>query len=179
MKSVDCPTLKSWLNKKEAILVDVREIVENKNSKIKGSTLIPLGEVDEDKLPKLNGKKLVIHCKSGGRSAAACEKILAQNPDLEIYNLEGGITSWKNCGFETLSDEKSCIPLERQVQITAGSMIFLGTLLGLLFSKIFFAIPLFVGAGLVFAGITGWCGMGMLIAKLPCNKKTNQNFCQT
>lgn len=104
MKSVNCQTLKNWLENNEAVLVDVREVFENKESRIKESTLIPLATIDVDKLPKLNRKKLVIHCKMGGRSAAACDRLLAQNPDLDIYNLEGGITAWKNCGFEIISN---------------------------------------------------------------------------
>ncbi|MFT6220560.1 MAG: rhodanese-related sulfurtransferase, partial [Rickettsiales bacterium] len=59
----------------------------------------------EDKLPKLDGKKLVIKCRIGRRSAAACEKLLAQNPDLDIYNLTGGIIAWHNCGFEILTNK--------------------------------------------------------------------------
>lgn len=104
IKSVNCQTLKNWLENNEAVLVDVREVSENAESRIKGSTLITLGTIDVDKLPKLNGKKLVIHCKMGGRSAAACDRLLAQNPDLDVYNLEGGITAWKNCGFEIVTN---------------------------------------------------------------------------
>lgn len=100
IKSINCPTLQSWLEKDEAILIDVREVAENQAESIKGSTLIPLGTIDLSTLPELNGKKLVIHCKMGGRSASACERLLAQNPSLELYNLEGGITAWKNCGFD-------------------------------------------------------------------------------
>ena len=178
INSINPKTLQSWLEKQEAILIDVREIVENKGARIRNSKLIPLATVDIDKLPNLNGKKLVVHCKSGKRSAAACEKLLAQNPDLEIYNLEGGIDAWKNAGFEVQSGEKSFISLERQVQITVGSAVFLGTLFGILFSKTFFIIPLFFGAGLIFAGCSSWCGLAMLLAKLPFNQK-NTNFCQT
>lgn len=179
MKTVNCPTLKEWLKKNEAVLIDVREIVENNESRIKGSHLIPLGTVDVDKLPKIDGKKLVVHCKMGGRSAAACERLLAQNPDLDIYNLEGGITAWKNCGFDVEAGEKKSLPIERQVQITIGSFTLIGSLLGFFVSELFFIIPLFLGAGLIFAGTTGWCGLAMLLAKLPFNQKNSQNFCQT
>jgi rhodanese-related sulfurtransferase len=180
INSINPKTLQSWLKKQEAILLDVREIAENKVAKIKNSILIPLTNVDVDKLPNLNGKKLVVHCKSGKRSLAACEKLLAQNPDLEIYNLEGGIDAWKNDGLEISSGNKSFIPLERQVQITVGGAVFLGTLLGIFVAKIFLIIPLFFSAGLVFAGCSGWCGLAMLLAKLPFNQKADQtNFCQT
>ena len=172
IKSVTSKTLKSWLDNKEAILIDVREIAENMSNKIKNSILIPLLEIDIDKVPTLDSKKLVIHCKSGKRSLVACEKLTAQNPDLEVYNLDGGIDSWKNDGLEVVSGGESCVPLERQVQIVAGAAVFLGTFFGLLISKLFFIIPLFFGAGLVFAGYSGWCGLGILLKKLPCKPKS-------
>ena len=100
INSINSQTLKLWLEKQEAILLDVREISENKTARIANSILIPLANVDIDKLPDLNGKKLVVHCKSGMRSLSACQILLAQNPDLEIYNLEGGIQSWIASGYE-------------------------------------------------------------------------------
>ena len=178
IKSVNSATLNSWLKNNEAVLIDVREVIENKTTRIEGSTLIPLGEVSHDKLPEIKGKKLVIHCKSGGRSSKACQKLLAENANLEIFNLEGGISDWQNQGFTTLKDYKSCLPLERQVQLTAGSLAFVGTILGFFIDPAFLAIPAFVGAGLMFSGLTGWCGLGFALAKLPCNKSQN-NFCQT
>ncbi|MFT7088107.1 MAG: rhodanese-related sulfurtransferase [Rickettsiales bacterium] len=107
IKSIDCATLNSWIENEEVVLVDVREIYENETVRIDNSTLIPVGNVDEDKLPELNGGKLVIYCRSGVRSVTACEKLLVQNPDLEIYNLKGGIIAWINCGFKILSDDKN------------------------------------------------------------------------
>lgn len=177
MKSIDCATLKKLLENDEAILVDVREIIENKSERIKGSHLIPSGKISVDKLPQTKGKKLVVHCKSGGRSSNACSKLLKQDPQLEIYNLEGGISAWKNCGFEIESSSTKCLPIERQVQLVAGLSIATGVLLGLFISTWFFLIPLFFGCGLAFAGITGWCGLGILLAKLPCNQKAEKNFC--
>jgi rhodanese-related sulfurtransferase len=97
--SVDAKTLQSWLQSNQAILIDVREISENQAARIKAASLIPLAIIDVDKLPVLNGKKLVIHCKSGKRSWAACERLLAQNPGLEIYNLDGGIDAWAANGL--------------------------------------------------------------------------------
>jgi rhodanese-related sulfurtransferase len=98
--SVDCKTLQSWLQNKQAVLVDVRETAENKVVRIQEAELIPLGEINLSLLPEFDDKKLVLHCKSGKRSFAACQRLLAQNPSLEIYNLEGGIESWIANGFE-------------------------------------------------------------------------------
>lgn len=99
IKSVECKTLLSWLQNQQAILIDVREAPENKLVRIKDSILLPLGEVHFLLLPELSDKKLVIHCKSGKRSFAACQKLLAQDPNLELYNLEGGIEAWIASGF--------------------------------------------------------------------------------
>ncbi len=100
IKSANCQELKSWLENQQAILIDVREGTENKVARIKEATLISLGEIHFLLLPELSDKKLVIHCKSGKRSFAACQKLLAQNPNLNIYNLEGGIEAWIASGFK-------------------------------------------------------------------------------
>jgi rhodanese-related sulfurtransferase len=105
IKIIDCDTLQSWQAKNKIVLVDVREPYENEEVRIKGAILIPLGGIDEDKLPILGDKKLVMQCRVGARSTGACQKLLAQNPDLDIYNLEGGINAWIKCGFETLTNK--------------------------------------------------------------------------
>jgi rhodanese-related sulfurtransferase len=100
IKSLDAKNLKSLLEKDEAVLIDVRERMENRAVRIKEATLIPLADINISDLPDLSDKKLVMQCKSGKRSFAAGQKLLAQNPGLEIYNLEGGIESWIANGFE-------------------------------------------------------------------------------
>ena len=106
MKSTTVTELKKWLDNDEAILVDVREPGEHSASNIECATLIPLSDICHDKLPKSNGKKLVIHCRSGMRSAKACNKLLASNPELEVYNLEGGIVAWQKQALTTKSSGK-------------------------------------------------------------------------
>lgn len=96
MKTVDAVTLKNWLKNGEAILVDVREPAEYAASNIEGATLVPLAIVSKQTIPNTQGKKLVIHCHSGIRSKSACQRLVAEDPDLEIYNLEGGILAWAN-----------------------------------------------------------------------------------
>lgn len=95
VKSVNVSTLKQWLNKNEAIVIDVREPSEHQEASIPGSGLIPIGTLTTEKLKNLgNNKKFVLHCRSGGRSTRACEKMLAEDANLDVYNLEGGITAW-------------------------------------------------------------------------------------
>ena len=100
INSIDCKTLKTWLENDQVILIDVREISENKSVRIAAATLLPLAIVDIENLPELDDKKLVIQCRSGVRSLTACQKLLAQNTNLKIYNLEGGIQAWIADGFE-------------------------------------------------------------------------------
>jgi len=100
-QTIDPKTAKEWLDKGEAILVDVREADEHRDVHILDAHLIPLNKVCCDKLPKdASNKKVVVHCKLGGRSAQACEKLKSENPNLEIYNLEGGIVAWESAGLK-------------------------------------------------------------------------------
>ena len=91
-------TLKKWLANDEVFLIDVREQSEYDESNIKGSTLIPVGQITLNEVIKknINNKKIIIHCKLGGRSMTACKKLVAENPEIEVWNVEGGITAWLN-----------------------------------------------------------------------------------
>ena len=101
IRPVDAPTLKRWLDSGEACLIDVREPAEHAAEQIAGAKLIPLGGVCAARLPANAGKKLVVHCLRGGRGATACEKLLAEDPTLDLYNLEGGIEAWRSLGYPT------------------------------------------------------------------------------
>jgi rhodanese-related sulfurtransferase len=118
IQTVNAVTLKNWLDRGEAVLVDVREPAEYAAEHIKGATLLPLSAVGRNTLPEHRGKKLAIHCMKGGRGGAACQKLLAEAPDTELYNLEGGITAWKAAGLPVESSGKKILPLDRQVQLT-------------------------------------------------------------
>jgi len=98
IKNIDAATLKHWMDKGEAILVDVREPAEHSAGVIPGAILMPLGNVANFKLPDIKGKKVVMQCRSGARSLTAGEILLKGNPDLDIYNLAGGILEWAAAG---------------------------------------------------------------------------------
>jgi rhodanese-related sulfurtransferase len=169
MKTIKVDELKKRLNKDEVLLVDVREPAEHRAECIDGACLIPLGEISHGKLP-LKSKPIVVHCRSGKRSMDACKKLLEQDPTLEIYYLEGGIVAWQQAGFSVKKSGSNVLPLDRQTQLTAGFLTFSGTFLGTFFHAGFYIVPGFIGLGLMFAGLTGWCGMARLPAKLPWNK---------
>lgn len=98
MKTMTVSELKKLIDTDEVLLIDVREPAEYKEECIEGACLIPLGEISLEKLTT-ESRPIVIHCRSGRRSAEACEKLLEQNPNLDVYNLEGGIVAWKELGF--------------------------------------------------------------------------------
>lgn len=170
LKTVDAKTLCNWLDTNKAVLVDVREPAEYAAENIHGAILLPLGSISKSALPPHAGKKLVIHCRKGGRGASACEKLLAEDPELEIYNLEGGIEAWNAACFLISSSGKFFLPLDRQVQLTIGIFLLLGSFLGYFATPLFFLLTGFFGAGLTFAGLTGFCGLAMLMAKMPWNQ---------
>lgn len=93
-------TAYEWLNNNEAILIDVREPEEYKAVHIEGARLIPVGTIENKKLPlDAKNKKIIVHCKMGKRGSIACEKLLSENSALDIYNIDGGIMAWENAGF--------------------------------------------------------------------------------
>lgn len=181
LKIVDANTLKTWLDKNEAVLVDVREPAEHEAESIPGATLLPLANISGSALPETAGKKLVLHCKAGKRGGMACEKLLSEKPDLEIYNLEGGITAWAQAGHKIKTSGKFFLPLDRQVQLTIGTGVLAGVVLGFMVHPGFFLLSGFFGLGLMNAGLTGWCGMAILMAKMPWNKGSSapKNSCMT
>ncbi len=90
----------------------------------------------------------------------------------EAYIMEGGLDAWKKAGLPVASDSSAPIELHRQVMIGAGSFVLLFVLLGTFVSPLFYAFAGFVGAGLVFGGMTGICGMAKALAVMPWNRST-------
>lgn len=169
MKTITALELKKKLDKDELLLIDVREPAEHRNECIDGACLIPLGEISFDKLPSTK-RPIVIHYRSAKRSADACAKLLETNPSLDVAFLEGGIVAWSKAGFNVKKSGSNVLPLDRQTQIAVGFIAFSGTIFGILINPGFYIMPGFIGAGLMFAGLTGWCGMAKLLAKMPWNR---------
>lgn len=166
---VSAETIRGWMSRGEAVLVDVREPAEHAAERIPGTQLLPLSAFDSSAL-SARKEKVVLHCRTGRRSAEAGQKLLDAG-FLEVYHLRGGILAWKEAGCPVESSADAPLDLMRQVQISAGSLVLLGTLLGILVSPWFLLLSGFVGAGLVFAGASGTCGMAMVLARLPWNRR--------
>ncbi|MEO6053559.1 MAG: rhodanese-like domain-containing protein [Chthoniobacterales bacterium] len=160
--------------KKNALLLDVRTPAEFEESHIEGSVLHPLSELSPEEVNKLaSGKSsCIVICRSGNRARQAAEKLTQCGlPSLEV--LDGGVMAWEAAGFP-LNRGVKIISLERQVRIAAGGLVFTGAVLGYFINPAWIALSAFVGAGLVFAGITDTCGMGMLLARMPWNNRRRQ-----
>jgi rhodanese-related sulfurtransferase len=168
MKRVTPKEVSELLERGECELVDVREGVEWAGSRIPGARHIPLGQLEARHAELPGGVPVVVVCRTGRRSRQGAE-LLRGRGHAEVHELEGGLQAWEAAGLPTERDEKAPWPLERQVRLAAGLLVLLGLALALVWP---WAIVLswFVGGGLVFAGLTDWCGMGMLLAKAPWNR---------
>lgn len=167
---IDAETLEQWLWDGSAVLIDVREAFEFAEERIPGATHVPLSSLDAAALPgRFPGKRLVFQCKAGSRSAQALKA--ADVAGVPAFQLAGGIDAWKAAGRATVAPQGGPrLPIMRQVQLIAGSLVLVGTVLGVLISPWALVIPAFVGTGLAFAGASGWCGLAMLLAVMPWNR---------
>lgn len=155
-----------------AILIDIRQPEEYAREHIAQAKLHPLNASGVYILPEdgREGKTVIFHCLSGMRSGQNADLLAQAASPAAVFLLEGGMTAWKKAGFPTEVDRKQPIELMRQVQIVAGALILSGVLLGYSVNSAFFLLSGFVGAGLLFAGVTGFCGMAKLLMKMPWNR---------
>lgn len=154
-----------------AVLIDIREPTERAREAIPGTLSCPLSTQNESALADLpRGKLLIFHCQSGRRTLEN-EDRLACFGSGEAHILEGGLSAWKAAGYPTRIDRSRPIEMQRQVQIVAGALVFAGVMLAWLVHPLFLALAGFVGMGLMFAGVSGWCGMARLLGILPWNRR--------
>jgi len=110
--------------------------------------------------------RLYVMCAGGVRSVKACERY----PEANLVNVEGGMRNWSACGLPVATTE-NVVTLDRQVRIAAGALTVVGCALAAIAHPYFLAVPAFVGAGLFTAGVTNTCGMALLLAKMPWNRR--------
>lgn len=166
----------------EQIILDVREQDEFAAEHIPGSIWVPLsqfGHTAPGVLQSMLGKKILFMCRSGARAKLA----LAQVPQLgfggqlvaEVY--EGGILRWARQGGPVITGRSGHFPILRQVHITAGAGVLLSVLLGFAVNPAINWFAAFIGAGLLSAGLTGFCGLAKILALMPWNKTDPQRGC--
>ena len=158
-----------------AILIDVRTPAEFQEVHAKGAVNIPLDRFKAAEVissHKLESEKPVyMICKMGGRSQKACDALSKAGLNSAV-NVTGGTDAWVAAGLPVVSDRKQAFSIQRQVQLMAGSIALLGALLSFV-SSWWAVLPIFIGAGLVFSGLTNTCGMGTVLAKMPWNQAAN------
>ncbi|WP_434777877.1 rhodanese family protein [Neisseria sp. Ec49-e6-T10] len=162
------------LIKNGALLIDIRSAEEFNREHILNAQNIPVEQMFQSNMSVDEGKTVIFYCLSGQRTKNN-QDILAAYVHQSGYILEGGLNAWKKAGKEIYFNNKQPISIMRQVQIIAGCLILLGSILGFFIHPAFYLLSTFVGAGLFFAGVTGFCGMALLLMKMPWNQ-INKSF---
>ena len=170
MKTISPAELQKLFTTQPALpVIDVRTPVEFAEIHVPQARNIPLDELKPGSLQLSKDQPVYLLCRSGQRATKAAEKIMREG-FVQAIVIEGGTLAWIDANLPVTRSAAKVISLERQVRIVAGALVLIGVLLGWLVHRGFFGLSAFVGAGLIFAGITDFCGMGLLLAKLPWNK---------
>lgn len=148
--------------------IDVRSPDEFASGHVPGAMCVPIDEIESGRAAIPRDRTVILSCQSGRRSLRAKELLQRQGYQ-NLLEMEGGFSAWIGAGLP-VSRLRRAIPLMRQVLLTAGSLIATSSLLGFLVHPAFFAVPLFMGLGLTFAGATGWCGLAFLLERMPWNR---------
>jgi rhodanese-related sulfurtransferase len=154
-------------------MIDVRTPGEYETVHAQGARLHPLDALDPSAVMASRmapaDSPLYIICKSGGRSAKACARFNAAGFE-NVVSIEGGTDAWAAASLPVQRGGRKVLPMDRQMQITAGLICLTGVVLGFALSAWFFAMPAMVGAGLMMAGLTGFCPMMILLGRMPWNR---------
>jgi rhodanese-related sulfurtransferase len=151
-------------------VIDVRTPVEFAEVHVPQARSVPLDELKPSSLQLQKDQPVYLLCRSGQRAMKAAEKFAREGFTQPVV-VEGGTLAWIEANLPVTRSAVKVISLERQVRIAAGAIVFTGVLLAHFVNYNFIWLAGFVGAGLVFAGVTDFCGMGLLIAKMPWNKR--------
>lgn len=156
---------------KNIALIDVRTPVEHEEMRISGSHLMPLDRLDPAAVKSVSAgsEQCVLICRSGKRADQAFQKLQAAGCE-KLVILDGGVLAWESAGLPLERTERKVLPLMRQVQLVIGLILIASSALALTVDKNFAFIPAFLGCGLTMAGATGWCGLAILLSKMPWNK---------
>ena len=153
----------------QPLLIDVRSPAEHAAVHVPGVVLMPLDRLDPQAIPRDRGTAYPL-CQAGGRATRAAETLTAAG--ITCCVVSGGTSAWAAAGLP-VTRGRGVISIERQVRMGAGSLVVIGVVLGFTVHPGLAGIAGFVGAGLIFAGISDWCGMGLLLAKAPWNQRAS------
>lgn len=179
MNTIEMGQLAQKRNDGDIELIDVRTPVEFREVHADGAKNVPLGSAEFkqwiDQQKDSAADPVYVICKGGNRSAQACDALVAAGVTHGV-SVDGGTMAWQQAGLPVVRGKKA-ISLERQVRIAAGFLTLVGAVLGYFVHPYFVGISGFIGAGLMFAGITDTCGMGMMLAKMPWNQCSDGGSC--
>lgn len=179
--TVSVRQLAQLLENQSVDLIDVRTPAEFREIHVTEARNVPLDRLDPQSVRQAgttgDDEPVYVICRSGNRSTKACDQL--QKAGLtNVVNVEGGVNAWEAEGLPVVRGKKA-MSLERQVRIAAGLLVLIGSLLGLFVNIYFVLLAAFVGAGLVFAGVTDTCGMAMLLARMPWNRVSSTDKSQS
>ena len=173
MKSISPAELNQILAAQpDAVVLDVRTPVEFAEVHVPQARSVPLDELKASAWSLPKNQPVYLLCRGGQRATKAAEKLTKEGLTQPVV-IAGGTLAWIDANLPVTRSAVKVMSLERQVRIVAGSLVLLGVLLAQWMSPYFIWLAGFIGAGLVFAGITDFCGMGLLLAKLPWNKRVS------
>jgi rhodanese-related sulfurtransferase len=158
-QSIQPHALAAMLANEGCQLVDVREPVEHAEIHVAGAKLIPLGQ--------LHSRQHELDAQRGESAAATLSAAGFSN----VQNLEGGMLAWQAAGLPSVVGERRGLPLMRQVQVVIGLCVLFGSLLAVLVDPRWVYLCMFFGAGLIFAGLSGFCGLAIMLSRMPWNRR--------
>lgn len=176
MKTIAPHETQTLSQKPEVTLLDVRTPVEFAEKHIEGSQHLPLDQLEEQIDALNNEQSYVLICAAGKRAEKACQ-ILSAKEFSNLQVMTNGIQGWEGAGLPLNRSEKKVLPLMQQVHLTIGLAVLTFSLLAYFVNPAFAFGSAFFGAGLTMAGSTGWCGLGILLSKMPWNKVAVENSC--
>lgn len=159
-------------------LLDVRTPPEYASAHVSGAKLLPLNDLNAKAFfsGHTQGTPIYVFCQTSARASKAIEQIERAGCG-DCILVEGGMQAWIDAGLPVHRGARSVLPLMRQVQIVVGALAAAGSILALAVNSWFAVLPLLLGSGLLFAGITGTCGLALVLARMPWNR--GRNNCST
>lgn len=154
-----------------AVLIDIRDRAEYLREHIPDARSLPLTDIKAGtSVQGTERQPVIFHCQAGMRTAQNASALINAASPAAVFLMAGGINAWKSARLPTINDKKQPLPVMRQVQIVAGALIVTGVVLGYAVDSRLFLLSGLVGAGLMFAGVSGFCGMASLLLKMPWNR---------
>ncbi|GAB4182231.1 MAG: rhodanese-like domain-containing protein [Terrimicrobiaceae bacterium] len=163
--------------KSGGVMVDVRTAGEYEGSHVAGSVLHPLQELNPAKVKELSqGAPVYVMCQAGMRAARAAGQLAASGID-PVFVVDGGMNAWEAAGLPVQRGGRRVLPIERQARLCMGALAFVGGVLAYLVNPAWAGLSVFAGAGLIFSALTDWCGLGLMLARMPWNASNGGGGC--